>query len=64
MFVDSHVNLHGERYADDLDATLLRAEEAGVGALLMISDRLDSIERIAALASRAPSYSRTVGVHP
>lgn len=64
MFVDSHVNLHGERFADDLDEVLRRAAEAGVGAMLLISDRLDSTEAIAALAGRSAAFTRSVGVHP
>ena len=36
MIVDSHVNLHGEKFADDLDETILRAREAGVGPMLNI----------------------------
>jgi len=27
MFVDSHVNLHGEAYSDDLDEVMTRARE-------------------------------------
>ncbi|MEO1041596.1 MAG: TatD family hydrolase [Pseudomonadota bacterium] len=64
MFVDSHVNLHGERYADDLPAVLQRAEEANVGAMLLISDRLESIPEIAEISARSGLFSRSVGVHP
>jgi len=34
MIVDSHVNLHGEKFTDDLDETIQRAREAGVGPML------------------------------
>ena len=64
MFVDSHVNLHGERYADDLSDVLQRAEAAGVGAMLLISDRLDSVPEIAQIAAQSERFSRSVGVHP
>ncbi|GGY40819.1 TatD family hydrolase [Parvularcula lutaonensis] len=64
MFVDSHVNLHGEKYEDDLDEVLQRAEEAGVGAMLLISDRLESVPAIAEIAERSPAFTRSVGVHP
>ncbi|MEO1656856.1 MAG: TatD family hydrolase [Pseudomonadota bacterium] len=64
MFVDSHVNLHGERYADDLDAVLRRAEEANVGAMLLISDRLESIPEITEIAAQSKRFTRSVGVHP
>ena len=64
MFVDSHVNLHGELYEDDLTEVLANAEEAGVRAMLMISDRLDSTEAIAKIAARSEAYTRSVGIHP
>ena len=68
MFVDSHVNLHGDRYADDLDEVRQRAIDAGVGAMLAISDRLDSGREIEAIVRdwREQNYPiwRSVGVHP
>ncbi|NNU14914.1 TatD family hydrolase [Parvularcula sp. ZS-1/3] len=64
MYVDSHVNLHGERYEEDLPEVLQRAEEAGIGAMLLISDRLDSIPEITEIAETNPAFSRSVGVHP
>lgn len=64
MFVDSHVNLHGEQYTDDLDAVLARAGEAGVGAMLMISDQLASTDAIRKVTSLSDTFRRTVGVHP
>ena len=64
MFVDSHVNLHGERYAEDLPEVLARAEAADIGAMLLISDRLDSVPEITQIAERSPSFFRSVGVHP
>ena len=64
MLVDSHVNLHGEHYQDDLNDVLARAAEAGVGAMLTISDRLDNIDAVAQVAARAPNIWRSVGVHP
>ncbi|MEM7741588.1 MAG: TatD family hydrolase [Pseudomonadota bacterium] len=64
MFVDSHVNLHGERYTEDLDEVLRRAADANVGAMLLISDRLDSIPEIAEIAAQSDRFTRSVGVHP
>jgi TatD DNase family protein len=64
MLVDSHVNLHGERYEEDLDEVLSRAEDAGIGAMLLISDRLEHTEEIAAIARRDLRFTRSVGVHP
>ena len=36
MLIDSHAHLDSERYADDREAMLLRAQEAGVGTVLAI----------------------------
>ena len=64
MLVDSHVNLHGERYEEDLEEVFTRAEAAGVGAMLAISDRLSSTEEIADIVRGRPNLWRSVGVHP
>jgi TatD DNase family protein len=36
LLIDSHAHLDSERYADDREAMLMRAQEAGVGAVLAI----------------------------
>ncbi len=64
MLVDSHVNLHGEKYADDLDEVLDRAKEAGVTAMLAISDQLTSQPAIQEIAAAHDHIWHSVGVHP
>lgn len=64
MFVDSHVNLHSEKYAADLGDVIARAREAGVEAMLTISDQLSSTDAIKAIAAKDPLIWRSVGVHP
>lgn len=64
MLVDSHVNLHGDAYADDLDDVMARAHAAGVTRMLTISDRLDHTDAIKDVVSRYPHLWRSVGVHP
>ncbi|WP_306253880.1 TatD family hydrolase [Parvularcula sp. IMCC14364] len=64
MLVDSHVNLHGEKYEDDLDEVLARAHEAGIGAMLAISDQLSSQPAIQAISSAHEHIWHSVGVHP
>ena len=64
MLVDSHVNLHSDQYADDVDDVIARARAAGVDAMLTISDRLSSTEAIAAIAEADPLIWHSVGVHP
>jgi TatD DNase family protein len=64
MFVDSHVNLHHEKFAADMDAVVAAARAAGVRAMLTISDKLSSTEAIADIAAAHPFIWRSVGVHP
>lgn len=64
MLIDSHVNLHGEKYEDDLDAVIARAGEAGVSHMLTISDRLDSLPAITRISSAHGNIWHSVGVHP
>ncbi|WP_370339660.1 TatD family hydrolase [Parvularcula marina] len=64
MLVDSHVNLHGERYTDDLEEVIARARDAGIGAMLAISDRLDSGPEIKEVIAGRSNMWRSVGVHP
>ncbi|MCI5048685.1 MAG: TatD family hydrolase [Aquisalinus sp.] len=64
MLIDSHVNLHGEKYEEDLPEVLQRAREAGVGAMLAISDRLSSQAAIQAISNKHDNIWHSVGVHP
>ena len=47
MFIDTHVNLHGEQFADDLDAVIERARAAGVERMIAICCRLSDFEAVA-----------------
>jgi TatD DNase family protein len=62
--IDSHVNLHHEAFADDLEAVLSRAREAGVDGMLTISDKISNVPAIAAIADPRPRMWRSVGAHP
>ncbi|MEE2691769.1 MAG: TatD family hydrolase [Pseudomonadota bacterium] len=62
--VDSHVNLHSEKFAEDLAEVIARARDAGVSAMLTICDKLSSIDTIAAIADARSGVWRSVGVHP
>ena len=64
LLIDSHVNLHHEKFDGDVEAVIARAKAAGVGAMLTISDRLSSTEKIRAIADRHPAIWRSVGAHP
>ena len=64
MRVDSHVNLHHEKFAEDVEAVIGAARAAGVSAMLTISDRISSTEAIREISSRYPFIWRSVGAHP
>jgi TatD DNase family protein len=61
---DTHVNLHGEAFAEDLPAVIARAREAGVRRMLTICDRFDNFSRVLAIAQANADIWCTVGTHP
>ncbi len=61
---DTHVNLHGEAFAEDLGDVLDRARAAGVGRFLAICDRFDNFPAVRAIAEAHPDVWCSVGVHP
>lgn len=61
---DTHVNLHGEAFAEDLDEVLDRARAAGVRRFLAICDRYDNFPAVRAIAERHADIWCSVGVHP
>ena len=64
MLVDSHVNLHSEKYAEDCERVIAAAREAGVAHMLTISDQLSSTDAIKDIADAHDFIWRSVGVHP
>ena len=64
MLIDSHVNLHAPQFADDREAVIARAREAGVGLMVTICDRLSSFEAVHEVAMAHPDIWCTVGTHP
>lgn len=64
MLVDSHCHLDFPDFAEELDAVVARAKQAGVGRLITISTRVAKFDTIAALAERFPEVFCTVGTHP
>ncbi|SFZ85434.1 TatD DNase family protein [Devosia enhydra] len=64
MFVDSHLHLDFDDFAENREAVLARAEAAGVSAFLTISIRVRDFPRIRAIAERYPNVWCTVGTLP
>jgi len=64
MLVDSHVNLHGEQFADDLDAVIERARAAGIVRMVTICCQLTDFPAVSAIAERHDDIYCTIGAHP
>ena len=64
MLVDSHCHLDFPDFADDLDAIVARAEEAGVKHIVTISTRVKRIDALLAITARFPNVYCSVGTHP
>lgn len=64
MIVDSHVNLHGEKFAEDLSETIARARAVGVGPMLNICCHLKDAKAVLDIAHMDPDIWATVGTHP
>lgn len=64
MLTDTHAHLDYPDYADDLEAVLERAREAGVRRILTIGTGVESSRRAVALAEKYPALHAVVGLHP
>lgn len=64
--IDSHCHLAGDEFADDLDAVVTRARDAGVAAALCILDagQRSERDRIGRLRTAWPALRFSAGVHP
>ena len=66
MLIDSHAHIQGEEYADERDAIVARAREAGVDKIIAVGgagDMSSNTDAIA-LAASFPNIYATVGMHP
>ncbi|MEQ8405251.1 MAG: TatD family hydrolase [Oceanicaulis sp.] len=64
MLIDTHVNLHGEDYAEDLPAVLDAARAAGVSPMIAICCRLSDFEAVSKIAEAHDDVYCTIGAHP
>ncbi len=64
MFVDSHVNLHGEPFSGDLPAVISRAREAQISTLLTICCKVSEFDAVVAVAEQYENIWASVGTHP
>jgi TatD DNase family protein len=66
MLIDSHAHIQGKEYAEERDAVIARAREAGVEKIIAVGgagDMSSNTEAIA-LAVAFPNIYATVGMHP
>ena len=64
-FIDTHCHLDGEEFAEDLEAVVTRAQEAGVGAIGIPGIDLPSCDTVLELCRRYPGYCYPMlGLHP
>ena len=64
MFVDSHVNLHHERFAGEVGQVIETARRAGVSAMLNICCDIDGFDAVLAVAEQGDHIWASVGTHP
>lgn len=64
MLIDTHVNLHSERFDEDRDAVIEHARAAGVGAMIAICARFSEFDAVKAVSEPHADIWRTVGAHP
>lgn len=64
MLIDSHVNLHSEKFDEDRDAVIERARAAGVVRMIAICARLSDFPAVIALAEAHADIFATYGAHP
>ena len=64
--IDSHCHIAGPEFADDLDAVVMRARDAGVVHALVIlaADDEPELRRAGDVAGRWPDVRFAIGVHP
>ena len=64
MLVDSHVNLHGEQFTDDIDDVVARARAANVSTMLNICCNIADFPAVLAVAENYDNMYASVGTHP
>lgn len=64
MWVDSHVNLHGEKFVGEVDAVIAEARAAGVKTMLNICGRVSEFPQALAIAEDRENMYCSVGTHP
>ena len=64
MLIDAHCHLDDEAFANDLDALLARAADAGVTAVITAGADVASSQAAVALSEKYDAIYAVVGIHP
>lgn len=64
MLVDSHVNLHGEKFFSDVDAVIKSARDCGVGTMLNICCNIKDYAATLKVCEGDDNIWASVGTHP
>ncbi len=65
MIIDTHSHLDGEEFAEDLDAVLTRAKDAGVEKILIPNINLQGLNHLTDLCAANPGFLYPmIGLHP
>ncbi len=62
--IDSHVNLHGDKFAEDRAEVIARASDAGVTHMINICCNIRDFESVVKVAEEHDNIWATVGTHP
>ncbi|WP_020006513.1 TatD family hydrolase [Salinicoccus albus] len=64
MLIDTHVHLNADQYEEDLEAVVTRAEEAGIGKMVVVGFDRKTIERTMELIETYDNVYGVIGWHP
>jgi TatD DNase family protein len=64
LLIDAHCHLDDEQFADDLDAVIARAADAGVQAIITAGADVESSRAAVALAEKYDGVYAVVGIYP
>ena len=64
MMIDTHIHLDDERYLEDFDTVIQRAEEGGVERFIIPGADPDTLDRAVELAQKYDHIYFAAGIHP